>query len=119
MPENRTIVRLDAAPEGAALAIDSKWLGLEGDCDDVRNKYLLTVDDGDVTATYEYLRPIPRGRGSWRPNLSVQSLARGFWEMLESALLVDDRLLEQLGGLDIDKSNIPAMMAELKVKYDL
>ena len=116
---NQMTVKLESAP--GALVVSSKWLGVEGDQEDVRNKYILSVDDGDVTVSYSWLRPIPtKARlGGLRPRLSVQGLALGFWAMLERALLIDDSLLEQLGGLDVGKSNIPAMIAELRNKYEL
>jgi len=120
--ENKTTVRLESAP--GALTVTACWLGLEGDEDEVYNKYNLVVDDVDIEVSYSYLKPLPRGNRHTR--LSVQELAQAFWEMLESALLVDvgssthdDRLLERLDGLDIDSSNIPAIMAELKTKYNL
>jgi len=107
-------VRLDSAP--GTYTVTSRWIGLEGTEDDVCNKYELSVDDEDVTVTYEFTIP-ERGR-VLRPRLSVRDLGRGFYEMLESAL-TDERLLARLSGLDISADSISTMMAELKVKYEL
>ena len=113
MAESRHKIRLTSAP--GVYTVTAHWLGLEGDEKDVCNKYELSVDDEDVTVTYELAVPVPKGRNI-RPRLSVYELGRGFREMLETAL-ADERLMSKLSDLDIDQGNIRSMIAELEAKY--
>ena len=122
---NQVNIRLESAP--GFLTVTATWLGLEGDEDEVYNKYDIIVDDAYREIKYCFLRQLPAVRGNKHTRLSVHELAMAFWEMLESAILVDvgssmnhdARLLERLGWLDIDRNNIPEIMAELKAKYNL